>query len=105
MATGSPTPGPVVCTKSHWTPWINKDTPEVGNGDFEKITPEEIKTLCPGGMISQIQCFTIDGIKSESTGEVMDCSLQKGSSCSNLDNYPAPCSDFKVRYFCDCSGK
>jgi len=47
-----------------------------------------------------IECVTSDGIASYSTGEIMECDMEKGIACLNADNDPIPCSDYKIRYFC-----
>ncbi|KAH3721630.1 hypothetical protein DPMN_064566 [Dreissena polymorpha] len=56
------------------------------------------------GKVTSIECATVDGIASYSTGEIQQCTLETGSRCMNDDNFPVQCSDYKIRYFCDCKG-
>ena len=72
--------------------------------EHEFMTPSEIQKFCPGGNITQIECQTIDGIPSESSGEILTCNRMTGLTCSNQANDPIPCSDYQVRYYCLCSG-
>ena len=103
----SPPPSTVIttCSKSFWTPWINKDIPSTGDGDRELLTDSEKAALCVGGKVSDIQCYTVDGTPSYSSGEVVSCDLNGGLVCNNDDNMPIPCSDYQVRYFCQCDGE
>jgi hypothetical protein len=41
---------------------LNRDKPENNNGDYEKMTPEEIQKFCPGGTITKVECETAGGI-------------------------------------------
>ena len=68
-------------------------------------TASEKSAFCGGGKLTGIECITVDGISSYSTGEIMTCSLETGSVCLTADNAPIPCSDYKIRYFCTCAGK
>ena len=99
-----PTPAITSCTKSHWSAWINRDNPSIGNGDYESFTNTEKAAFCIGGIVNRIECITSDGIASYSSGEQIMCSLQNGLVCNNSDNAPLPCSDYKIRYFCQCEG-
>jgi len=65
----------------------------------------ELAKLCPGGKITSIECVTTYGIASYSAGEIMQCSMENGAMCINSDNAPLPCSDYKIRYYCQCEGK
>ncbi|XP_067650638.1 mucin-5AC-like [Haliotis asinina] len=100
---GTEVPSTATCTTSQWSPWINQDKPGVGGGDYEKISPELEKQYCSGGTLTKIECMTVDGIEYYSSGEVMQCTMAGGSSCSNADNFPMPCSDYQIRYFCECT--
>ena len=104
----TPTAGPVLtCQKSHWSAWINRDNPTIGDGDFESLSPEEKAEFCKGGVISAIECLTDTDlpITSISSGEQVTCDVSDGFACRNEDNAPIPCSDYKIRYFCKCKGK
>ena len=83
--------------------WINTDTPADG-GDFEQMTPSARASFCPGGDIT-VECQTVDGIPSYSSGEILTCTADTGLRCSNDDNFPIPCSDYKIRYNCSCPSK
>ncbi|KAL8604894.1 hypothetical protein ACOMHN_028522 [Nucella lapillus] len=100
----SPSPSTVIttCSKSFWTPWINKDIPSTGDGDHEALTDVEKAAMCVGGRITDIQCYTTGDIPSYSSGEILTCDLASGLVCSTIDNYPIPCSDYQIRYFCQC---
>ncbi|WAQ93441.1 EDIL3-like protein [Mya arenaria] len=93
---------PVQCN-SQWTSWINTDTPDTGDGDRESWTAAQKAAFCPNGKVSRIECMTSDGIASYSSGEIMQCTIEGGAVCLTTDNAPMPCSDFKIRYFCDCN--
>ena len=93
---------PPMCI-DRWSNWINKDTPSTGDGDREMLTPSELQQFCGNGKIKAIECETTTGIASYSTGEIAMCTIEGGSVCLNADNYPMPCSDYKIRYFCECS--
>ncbi|XP_052248669.1 mucin-5AC-like isoform X9 [Dreissena polymorpha] len=99
--TGVPTGTPVACT-SKWSSWLNRDKPNTGDGDREVMTQGELATFCPVGKITAVECQTVDGIASYSTGEVAQCTMEGGSVCLNGDNDPIPCSDYQIRYYCKC---
>ena len=100
----SQTNAPPLC-QDKWSDWINKDSPTVGDGDREMLSPAELKAFCGNGKIKTIECVTTTGIASYSTGEIAMCSIEGGSVCLNADNNPLPCSDYKIRYFCECAGE
>ena len=101
LVTGHTTGAPSLCVE-RWSNWINKDTPSTGDGDREMLTPSELKQFCGSGKIKAIECETTTGIASYSTGEIAMCTIEGGSVCLNADNDPMPCSDYKIRYFCEC---
>lgn len=110
-STEAPTPGTTeaplkVCTTSGWGPWINRDKPGFGGGDHEFLTPEELQRFCYGGKVTTIGC-AVDSenyIPYESSGEIVGyCDKDRGFICRNADNFPITCSDYKIRYFCNCS--
>ena len=103
LVTGQ-TGAPSLC-KDRWTDWINKDTPTTGDGDHEMLSPAELKAFCSDGKIKTIECVTTSGIASYSTGEIALCTIEGGSVCLTADNAPIPCSDYKIRYFCECDGE
>ncbi|WAR14234.1 MUC5A-like protein [Mya arenaria] len=96
------TGAPVQCS-SNWSSWINTDTPDSGDGDRESWTAAQKAAFCPYGKISRIECRTIDDIASYSSGEIMQCTIEGGAVCLNDDNFPVPCSDYKIKYFCECA--
>ena len=111
--TGAPTPittdsPPQRCVVSKWSPWINRDKPDVGGSDHEEMTPEEKKRFCYGGNVTQIEC-AVDSenhIPYYSSGDIVQyCDKEKGIMCSNAYNYPVTCSDYKIRYYCECSNQ
>lgn len=55
--------------------------------------------------MSEIECATTTGIASFSSGEMVSCTINNGLECLNDNNYPVPCSDYQVRYYCDCGGR
>ena len=99
----SQTNAPSLCV-DRWSNWINKDTPTTGDGDREMLTASELQQFCGSGKIKAIECETTTGIASYSTGEIAMCTIEGGSVCLNADNYPMPCSDYKIRYLCECNG-
>ena len=98
------TAAPPLC-KDRWSDWINKDSPTTGDGDREMLSPVELKAFCSDGKIKTIECVTTTGVASYSTGEIAMCTIEGGSICLNDDNFPIPCSDYKIRYFCECTGE
>ena len=88
-----------------WSPWINQDSPDVGDGDHEQMTSSELTSFCPGGTITKVDCQTVDGIEYFSSGEILTCTTDGGLQCNNADNFPIPCSDYKIRYECTCPRK
>ncbi|XP_052092501.1 mucin-5AC-like [Mytilus californianus] len=97
----SPTPKPRVCI-TRWSSWLNRDKPDTNNGDYEKMTPEEIRKFCPGGTIKQVECQTSTGIPFHSTGAIQSCTKEQGMICNNADNFPVGCDDYQIKYFCMC---
>ncbi|KAL4222951.1 Mucin-5B [Mactra antiquata] len=102
-STNEPSTTVNACTKTHWSSWINQDNPNVGKGDFERLSKSELDAFCIGGIVTSIECLTADGISHDSSGEIVTCDLSDGFSCKHEDNAPVPCSDFKIRYLCKCS--
>ncbi|KAH3721619.1 hypothetical protein DPMN_064555 [Dreissena polymorpha] len=98
--TATATGVPLACVGA-WSSWINTDTPD-GDGDVESWSVVQKSVFCPMGKVTSIECATVDGIASYSTGEIQQCTLETGSRCMNDDNFPVQCSDYKIRYFCDC---
>ena len=90
--------------QTKWSSWINTDTPSIGDGDRETWKNTEKQTFCPGGNITKIECETVDDIPSYSSGDISTCSVSSGFVCYNADNFPIQCQDYKIRYFCSCSG-
>lgn len=74
-------------------------------GNKQVLEQAELAKLCPGGKITSIECTTVTGIASYSSGEVMECTMEGGAVCRNADNYPMNCNDYKIRYYCQCEGK
>jgi hypothetical protein len=66
------------------------------------MTSAELTAFCPGGTITNVDCMTVDNIEYFSSGEVLTCTANGGLQCSNADNFPVPCSDYKIRYECTC---
>ena len=69
------------------------------------MSPSELSSVCGGGKLTRIECSTVAGIPDIYTGELLTCSVDRGLDCLNIDNVPVTCSDYKVRYSCNCSGK
>ncbi|KAK3108253.1 hypothetical protein FSP39_004202 [Pinctada imbricata] len=99
----SPTPSPRAC-KTEWSQWIDKDIPDTDGMEHEYWTYKEKQAFCPGGNVTKIECVTSDGdVPSYSSGEILNCYVDSGLVCNNADNFPVPCSNYKVRYYCQCS--
>ncbi|XP_055959320.1 mucin-2-like isoform X1 [Patella vulgata] len=95
------------CKEDKWSEYVNNHTPTSEmfsneGGEHEKMTPEELKKFCPVGKVTKIECTTINNVSSISNAEQLTCKLDSGLQCENADNFPAPCSDYRVRYFCQC---
>lgn len=97
----------IVACQSGWSPYINENHPDTyALGDKEKSALEYQKAthFCVNGKISRVECWDVDiDAAHYSSGEVMTCTPEGGVMCNNADNFPAPCSDYKIRYFCECS--
>ena len=100
-----PTPTKAKQCKTQWSAWVNRDNPASGGGDREVWTDAEKQAFCPGGTINKINCTTVDGIPSYSSGEIASCYPDTGFECNNADNFPVPCSDYRISYFCKCPGQ
>jgi hypothetical protein len=85
-----------------WSAWINNHHPDTGDGDYELMTSSELAAFCPGGTITHVDCMTVDNIEYFSSGEILTCDANNGLVCNNGDNFPVPCSDYKIRYQCQC---
>lgn len=94
--------------KPRWLPWIDnmKPTSEKSYVEHEVMSVERQTELCGDGHITRIECETTDGIPDYSVGaKGTTCDIYSGYTCKNAINYPVPCEDFRVRYYCDCDGK
>ena len=100
----TPSVEPPSCV-DRWSGWINKDSPD-GNGDFEYLTVQELDVFCPGGVISEVLCVSATTQQQYYlTGDVVTCNASYGLQCSNGDNAPLACQDYKVNYKCQCKCK
>ncbi|XP_048245056.1 mucin-19-like isoform X7 [Haliotis rufescens] len=90
------------CVTSTWSAWVN--TNRATDGQHEFMTEQQLTEFCPSGKVDKVECETVDKIPSYSTGEIVQCTVEKGLVCKDGDNAPIPCSDYRVRYHCDCSG-
>lgn len=105
ISSTTPTPPPHKVCKTGFTDWINRDRPESGNGDHEALTDAEKADRCPGGSMTRVECYAEAGdIPSYSSGEVLTCDAATGLTCNNADNFPVTCTDYKIRYYCQCPG-
>lgn len=86
-----------------WSPWVNNMNGNDGNGDKEMSAKEYQQStgFCAGGTITKVECWdnTIDA-ESYSSGAIMTCNPERGLICNNDDNFPIPCDDYKIRYYC-----
>ena len=101
------TPQPYTC-KPRWLPWINNMTPttEMNYIEHEYMALDKQKELCSDGHITRIECETTGGIPFYSAGAMgTTCDIKDGFICKNSENYPVPCEDYKVRYYCECERK
>ena len=105
--TVTPTQAPYLC-KPRWLPWVNNMTPttDMNYIEHEFMTEEALKKECFDGHITRIECETTSGIPDYSSGSIgTTCEVPTGLTCENSRNYPIPCEDFKVRYYCECIRK
>lgn len=93
------------CTQDTWSAWINRDNPNTESMDHDFMTNQEQTAFCNGGMITMVECQDKYGTEYKSTGATVTCDVQNGVLCRNFDNEPIPCSDYKIRYFCNCGSK
>jgi len=95
---------PTTACVSGWSNWINENGD--ADGDHEQMTEEELRNLCPGGIVTDIDCVTDDNGPEDdwvSVGEAT-CDLQDGLSCTSLPFPGVPgCRNYKIRYMCNCS--
>lgn len=99
------TPSQPLCTQNKWSDWINRDNPTTENYDHDFMTKQEQSAFCNGGQITSVECQDKFGTDHISTGEMMTCDVQNGVMCRNIDNFPVTCSDYKIRYYCNCGCK
>lgn len=107
-ATGSTTMAVPSRCKPKWLPWIDnmKPTTNMSYIEHEFMTIEEQEKQCVDGHVTRIECETTQGIPHFSVGaKGTTCDIYSGFTCRNSENYPVPCEDFKVRYYCDCARK
>lgn len=101
-----PTKTPTSC--SGWSDWIN-EYQKPAWGDYESKTPEQLNQMgfCLHGKIADIECRDVKNneLWTESRDKDLVCSLKKGFSCMPArQGKGRRCQDYKIRYFCDCSG-
>ena len=57
LSTVKPTvASPTTACVSGWSNWINENGD--ADGDHEQMTEEELRNLCPGGIVTDIDCVT-----------------------------------------------
>lgn len=74
-------------------------------GDHEPSAAEFAANyhFCNGGNITKVECYSVSmEAPAESSGEILVCTPSKGLVCDDSDNFPIPCGDYKIRYYCDC---
>ena len=95
-----------------WTDWINEKSPSISptnfTYEFEKMNDMDLTRVCPGGVITDIQC--VDAV----TGATWVYPPEGRGSCNidhgfefvcleNSSNEKKVCIDHKIRYMCNCS--
>lgn len=95
-----------VC-RPRWSDWMNTHHPgDPGStGDHEPSAAEFAANyhFCNGGNITKVECYSVSmEAPAESSGEILVCTPSKGLVCDDSDNFPIPCGDYKIRYYCDC---
>lgn len=101
-----PTKAPASC--SGWSDWIN-EYQKPAWGDYESKSVAQLNKIgfCLTGRIAAIECrdAKTDQLWTESRNKDLVCSLEKGFTCMPArQGKGRPCQDFKIRYFCECSG-
>lgn len=97
----TPTAAPLICeTFRRWSMWIDRHTVKLAGGDGEAMSPEELTRFCQRGMVSRIECETLDGKTADEIGDIATCTIENGLVCDEFMNYPIGCQDYKVRYQC-----
>lgn len=89
-----------------WSTWFNRDS-DVSNGDYEQLNSQELRDLCPGGEITQIECNSVtdDQPYYLRFDLFTTCDLDTGFTCDAEMNFGLVCVDFKIRYLCECPGE
>lgn len=101
-----PTTAPISC--SAWSDWIN-EYQKPAWGDYESKTSEQLKQMgfCLQGKVADIECRDVKNneLWTQSRDKDLVCSLAKGFSCKPARQGKGKrCQDYKIRYFCECSG-
>ncbi|GIY74808.1 EGF-like repeat and discoidin I-like domain-containing protein 3 [Caerostris extrusa] len=103
----TPTPIPIVPVpfECGWTPWLNTDTPDVGeqdDGDLEDLsTIQYLYKTCGGADLKDIECRMSRTHHSYDLSQQnnLQCNLQDGFSCHNKDQI-GKCYDYEIRLLC-----
>jgi hypothetical protein len=75
------------------------------SGDHEPSAAEFMKSnhFCSGGTVTKVECYSVTmDAPAESSGEIITCNAERGLVCDDSDNFPIPCGDYKIRYYCAC---
>ncbi|WAQ93443.1 hypothetical protein MAR_005914 [Mya arenaria] len=75
---GGPSIAPCLTRRSRR---INRDQPDSGRGDIEKMTAHEQNVFRPEGRIKGIEFVTVEGTASNSSGDTLSCSNNNGFEC------------------------
>lgn len=92
-----------------WTDWFDRDNPVGADvwtlGDDEGIDNEAVHP-CGGAAPLDAICENANGLSSELTGQnlTIPCGVE-GLKCSNADNPPDGCDDYRVKYRCPSRGR
>ncbi|XP_035826998.1 hemocytin isoform X2 [Aplysia californica] len=104
----SVTPNQKIQVNCDWSPWLNADSPDVGNGDMETLT--EIRRtfgVCP--TIADIECRVAGSptLFSQAGQDRLMCDVLNGFRCFNNEQKDGQCLDYEVRVLCwgqQCTG-
>ena len=104
----SPQPSDLINVTCDWSPWLNADSPDAGQGDMETVATLQGKYgIC--SKISDIQCRVAGSptLFSQSGQTHLTCDVLNGLRCFNDLQNDGQCLDYEVRVLCwnaQCKG-
>lgn len=107
FCTDVPTPSKIQVNCA-WSPWLNADRPESGNGDIESISDiRKVFGVCSNIINIECRVAGTETLFSQSGENHLACDFLNGFRCYNSEQSDGHCLDYEVRVLCwgnQCSG-